>query len=96
MIKMDNDCIDSDGEVSYKPYVSPPIDEEDNDNEEDNNDDTDKNNDDEEDTDVEEEEDIFDFDLNDIEGMSKYELMRMQRVHRNNVRLASLGLLAHQ
>ena len=34
------------------------------------------------------------FDLNDIEGMSKYKLMRIQRVHRNNARLASLGLLA--
>ena len=31
------------------------------------------------------------FDLNDIEGMSKYELMRIQRVNRNNARL---GLLA--
>jgi protein tyrosine/serine phosphatase len=26
--------------------------------------------------------------------MSEYELMHMQRVHRNNVRLASLGLFA--
>jgi hypothetical protein len=33
------------------------------------------------------------FDLNDIKGMSKYKLMRIQRVHRNNARLASLGLL---
>jgi len=114
-IKMDNDCIDSDGELSYtkknrdsvdnvpvfvseeeetqmeseedeekdskaapaptiegeEPCVSPPVDEEDNDNEEDNDDDTDKNDDDKEDTDVKEEEDIFDFDLNDIEGMSE-------------------------
>jgi len=77
-----------------EPCVSPPVDEEDNDNEEDNDDDTDETDDDEEDTDVDEEEDIFVFDLNDIKGMSKYELMRMQRVHRNNVRLASLGLLA--
>ena len=94
MIKMDDDCIDSDGEVSYKPCVSPPIDEEDNDNEEDNNDDTDKNNDDEEDTDVEEEEDIFDFDLNDIEGMSEYKLMCLQKIRRNKAKLTSLGLLA--
>jgi len=137
-IKMDDDCIDSDGEVSYtkkksdsadnvpvsvseeeetqmeseedeekdskaapaptikgeEPCVSPSVDEEDNDNEEDNHDDTDENDDDKEDTDVEEKEDIFNFDLNDIEGMSEYKLMRMQRVHRNNVRLASLGLLA--
>jgi hypothetical protein len=28
------------------------------------------------------------------QGMSEYKLMRMQRVHRNNTRLASLGLLA--
>jgi hypothetical protein len=34
------------------------------------------------------------FDLNDIEGMSQYKLMRLQRVHRNNARLPSLGLLA--
>ena len=34
------------------------------------------------------------FDLNDIEGMSKYVLMRIQWVNRNNARLASLGLLA--
>jgi len=34
------------------------------------------------------------FDLNGIEGISEYKLMRLQRVHRNNARLASLGLLA--
>jgi hypothetical protein len=68
--------------------VSPPINEEDNDKEDNDDDDND-----EEDTDVNKEEDIFDFDLNDIEGMSKYKLMHMQRVHRNNARLVSLGLL---
>jgi hypothetical protein len=46
--------------------------------------------DDDNDTDDDEEEGIFDFDLN---GMSKYELLRLQRVHRNNARLVSLGLL---
>ena len=92
------------------PCVSPPVNEEDNDNEEDNNDDDnneedddhddgeeeDANNDNnnEEDTDDDEEEDIFDFDLNNIEGMYEYKLMHLQRVHRNNARLASLGLLA--
>ena len=135
---MDDDCIDSDGEVSYtkkksdsadnvpvsvseeeetqmeseedeekdskaapaptikgeEPCVSPPVDEEDNDNEADNNDDTDENDNDEEDTDVEEEEDIFDFGLNDIEGMSEYELMRLQKIRRNKAKLTSLGLLA--
>ena len=95
------------GEV---PCVSPPVNEEDNDNEEDNNDDdnnkeddnhddreeedANNDNDNEEDTDDDEEEDIFDFDLNDIEGMYEYKLMHLQRVHRNNARLASLGLLA--
>jgi hypothetical protein len=79
--------------IDGEDCVSPPVDEEDNDNEEDNDDDTDENDDDEEDTNVDKEEDIFDFDLNDIEGMSEYELRRMQRVHRNNARLASLGLL---
>ncbi len=33
------------------------------------------------------------FDLNDIDGMSEYKLIHLQNVHRNNVRLASLGLL---
>ena len=33
------------------------------------------------------------FNLNDIEGISEYKLMRLQRVHRNNANLASLGLL---
>jgi hypothetical protein len=79
--------------IKGEDCVSPPVDEEDNDNEEDNDDDTDENDDDEEDTNVDKEEDIFDFDLNDIKGMSEYELRRMQRVHRNNARLASLGLL---
>jgi hypothetical protein len=80
-----------------EPFVSPPVDEEDNNDEEDNDDGADEedvNDEDEEDTDVDEEEDIFDFNLNDIDGMSEYELMRLQRVHRNNARLASLGLLA--
>jgi hypothetical protein len=31
--------------------------------------------------------------LNNVKGMSEYELMHLQRVHRNNERLASLGLL---
>jgi hypothetical protein len=76
-----------------EPCVSPPVNEEDNVNKEDNNNDTDENNNDKEDTDADEEEDIFNFDLNDIEGMSEYELIRMQRVYRNNVRLVRLGLL---
>ena len=33
------------------------------------------------------------FGLNDVDGMSEYELMRVQIVDRNNARLASLGLL---
>jgi hypothetical protein len=85
--------------------VSPPVDEEDIDDKEDNEDDNNnKENDDDDDedeedndegddnndTDDDEEEGIFDFDLN---GMSKYELLRLRRVNRNNARLASLGLL---
>ena len=34
------------------------------------------------------------FDLNDIEGMSEYELMRLRRIRRNEAKLTSLGLLA--
>jgi len=66
------------------PFVSPLIDEEDKDDEEDN--DNDDNNDDDK-------EGIFDFDLNDVEGMSEYELMRLQRIRRNEAKLTSLGLL---
>ena len=90
------------------PCVSPPVDEEDKDDEEDNDDDNndeeddnddngDKEDDDDDDdkeyTDDDEEEGISDFDLNDVEGMSEYELMRLQRIHRNNAKLTSLGLL---
>jgi len=90
------------------PCVSPPVDEEDKDDEEDNDDDdNDEEDDDDDDGDKEdddddddeeytydnEEEGIFDFDLNDVEGMSKYELMRLQRIHRNSAKLTSLGLL---
>jgi hypothetical protein len=31
--------------------------------------------------------------LNDVEGMSEYQVLRLQRIHRNNAKLASLGLL---
>ena len=34
------------------------------------------------------------FDLNDIEGMSEYEVLRLWRIRRNEAKLASLGLLA--
>jgi hypothetical protein len=34
------------------------------------------------------------FDLNDIVGMSEYEVLRLWRIHRNEAKLASLGLLA--
>jgi len=93
-IKMD-DCIDSNGEVSSIKKKSNL--DADNDNDEDEDDDDgdkeDDKDDDEEDTDNDDKEDVCDFDLNDIEGMSEYELMCLQRVHRNNARLASLGLL---
>ena len=90
------------GEV---PCVSPPVDEEDNDDEEDtdedynddnnndNGDEEDDNDDDNTDTDDSNEEDVCDFDLNDVEGMSEYEVMCLQKIHRNNVKLTSLGLL---
>jgi len=130
---MDDDCIDSNGEISYtkkksdsadnvpvsvseeeetqmesedeekdskaapaptiegeEPCVSPTVDEEDNDNEEDNDDDTDKSDDNDDD---DNEEGIFDFDLNDVEGMSEYELMRLQKIRRNESKLTSLGLI---
>jgi len=60
-------------------------------------DDDDDNNDDDDDLiDVVDDDNLMrlqNFDLNDIEGMYDYKLMRMQRVHRNNARLVSLGLL---
>ena len=34
------------------------------------------------------------FDLNVVEGMSEYEVLRLQRIRRNEAKLASLGLLA--
>jgi hypothetical protein len=34
------------------------------------------------------------FDLNVIESMSEYELLRLERIHRHNAKLVSLGLLA--
>jgi hypothetical protein len=89
------------------PFVSPPVNEEDKD-EEDNDDDDNDDDDDDDDTttmtmktndddddkeDEEDEEGIFDFDLNEVEGMSEYKLMRMQRIHRNKANLTSLGLL---
>ncbi len=76
-----------------------------NDKDDDNNDNGDKeDNDDKEDEDEgdddneeathdDNEERIFDLDLNDVKGMSEYELLRLRNVHRNNARLASLGLL---
>ncbi len=55
------------------------------DQDDDNNDDDDKIDDGEEDND--------DFDLIDVEGMSKYKVLRLQKIRRNEVRLASLGFL---
>ena len=69
------------GEV---PCVSPPVNEEDNDNKEDNDDNGDND---------DNKEDYCDFNLKDIEGMSKYEVLRLQKIHRNNAKLASLSLL---
>ena len=76
-------------------------DDDDNDEEDDDDDDGDKeddddNDDDDDDEDKEDEEDeegIFDFDLNDVKGMSEYELMRLQRIRRNKAKLTSRGLL---
>ena len=54
----------------------------DNNDEDDDDIDTDINDDDDNyDDDDSDDEDVCDFDLNDIEGMSEYELMRLQRVH---------------
>ena len=93
------------GEV---PCVSLPVDEEDNDdddNEDDVNDDDkeddvnddddeeDDNGDDEEDNDDDDEEDVCNFDLNEVEGMSEYKVLHLQKIHWNNVKLVSLCLL---
>ena len=72
--------------------MSPPI-YDNEDNNDDNADEEDDNDDDEEDNNYDNEEDVCNFDLHDIEGMSKYEVLRLQRIHRNIVKLASLGLL---
>jgi len=77
----DNDEEDDDDDVGDKE-----------DNDDDDNDNDDGNNDDDEE-DEKDEEDIFDFNLNDIKGMSEYELMHLQRIHRNEAKLTSLGLL---
>ena len=80
-----------------EPCVSPPADEEDNDNENDDDDDDDDDNDDnddKEDTDVDEEKNIFDFNLNVVEGMSEYKVLCLQKIRRNEAKLASLSLLA--
>jgi hypothetical protein len=60
-------------------------------NDDDKEDDNEGNDNNEGDTDDDEEEGIFDF-VNNVEGMSEYELQCLRRVH-NNARLASLGLL---
>ena len=65
------------------PFVSPPADEEDKDVEEDGDKEDDDNDEEEEYTNEDKEEGIFDFDLNDVEGMSEYKLMRLQRIRRN-------------
>ena len=76
----------------------PHDDDGDDDDDDDGNEDDDNNgdNDDDDLIDVDDDDNLMglqNFDLNDIEGMSEYKLMRLQRVHRNNARLASLGLL---
>jgi hypothetical protein len=61
------------------PCVSPPV-----------YDDNDDDNDDNEEDDDDDEEDVCDFDLNDVKGMPKYKVLRLQRIHMNNAKLASL------
>ena len=70
-------------------------DEEDDDNSEDYDDadEEDDNNNEEEDNNVVDEEDVCDFDLNNVKGMSEYEVLRLRRICRNKAKLASLGLL---
>jgi len=72
-------------------------DDEEDDNKDDNNDDDgdkeDDNNNDEEDTDDGDEEDVCDFDFNDVEGMFEYAMLRLQKIRRNEAKLASLGLI---
>ena len=66
---------------STNPNFNPDNNQDDDDNEEEDNDNDDK-------------EDICDFNLNDIEGMSEYKLLCLQRIHRHNAKLVSLSLLA--
>ena len=60
-------------------------------------DDDDDNVDDDEDNDNDVDNDdlmrLQNFNLNKVDGTSDYELMRLQRIHRHNTKLASLGLL---
>ena len=76
--------------------MSPPVDEEDNDNENnDNKDDDDKDDDndddnDDDDTDIDEEENIIDLNLNVIEGMSEYEVLRLRKICRNKAKPRAL------
>ena len=82
-----------------EPCVSPPIDEEDNDNENDNDNDDDDDDDegddndddnDDDDTDIDEEENIIDLNLNVIEGMSEYEVLRLRKICRNKAKPRAL------
>jgi len=75
------------------PCVSPPVYDDNDDDDDDNEEDDDDNNKEDNDGDNDNEEDVCNFDLNNVEGMSKYKLLRLQRIHRNNAKLASLGLL---
>ena len=84
------------GEV---PFVSPPVN--DNDKEDDDNDDDDADTDEEDDNNDDKEEDdnnngkedVCDFNLNDVKGISEYAVLYLQKIHRNNAKLVSLGLL---
>ena len=61
------------------------------DNDDDDDDDDEGDNDNKENTNNDDKEGIFD--LNDVKGMSQYELLRLRRIRRNEARLASFGLL---
>ena len=73
------------------PCVSPPVYEDNDDDDDDNEEDDDDDNKEDNDDDNDDEEDVCNFDLNDIEGISKYNLLRLQRIHRNNAKLTSLA-----
>ena len=81
--QMESEDAEKDSEEEV-PCMSPPVYDDNDDDNDDNEEDDDDNN------DGDDEEDVCDFDLNDVKGMPKYKVLRLQRIHMNNAKLASL------